>query len=287
MRQRKTPLPERGRHERIAPLPALDLPTGVNLHYDDEGPDDGPVVLCLHGWPQDARAWRRVAPLLSGTHRVIRPDTRGIGRSGPPEDGDFTKGRIADDALALLDALGIERVQLAGHDWGGWVAMVLALRAPERVSRLHVLSVPHPWQPTGRLLKQGWRFAYVPPIAAPVIGPKLIGRVAAMALKGGWGDRSTWDDEMAREYAEMTSRSANASSLFYRHFILREAGHNWSRERLAMPAHLMIGSKDPLGTSWIGGFERRGDAATTEVVEGAGHFLPEERPEQVAAALRG
>jgi pimeloyl-ACP methyl ester carboxylesterase len=232
--------------------------------------------------------WRRVAAVAGDELRMLCPDTRGIGRSGWPRDGDFNKDRIADDALALLDALGLEQVTVAGHDWGGYVATLLALRAPERVSRVVILSVPHPWQPASRVLLNGWRFAYIPPLAAPVLGPRLAGKLAMVALRGGWGDRGTWDEGMAREFAAMTARSGAASSLLYRHFLLRELTRGFRGRRLAMPATLLMGDRDPLGTAWTDGFERRVDAeAHVEILEGAGHFLPEERPERVADALRG
>ncbi len=76
------------------------------------------------------------------------PDMRGFGWSGWPADGDFPKQRVADDALALLDVLGLERVRLVGHDWGGWAAILAALTAPERFSGLLALWIGHPWVPT-------------------------------------------------------------------------------------------------------------------------------------------
>src|SRR5688572_10298658 len=92
------------------PLPGvthrfLDLDTGVRLHVAEAGPRDATPVLALHGWPQHWWAWRRVIPLLSGEYRLIAPDLRGFGWSEHPADGDFTKQRMADDAVALLDAL--------------------------------------------------------------------------------------------------------------------------------------------------------------------------------------
>ena len=97
-----------------------DLPTGVRVHVAEAGPADGPPVLCLHGWPQHWLIWRGVIGELQDSHRLICPDLRGHGWSGWPQDGDFRKARLADDALALLDALGIERADVIGHDWGGW-----------------------------------------------------------------------------------------------------------------------------------------------------------------------
>ena len=66
----------------------------------------------MHGWPQHWWLWRDVLPVLAATHRVICPDLRGFGWSGQPADGDFAKDRLADDMLALLDVLGLDRVGL-------------------------------------------------------------------------------------------------------------------------------------------------------------------------------
>src|SRR5882757_1610915 len=84
------------------------LPTGVTVHVAEAGPADAPAVLALHGWPQHWYVWRSVIPLLAD-FRVIAPDLRGLGWSGQPDDGDFRKARMAEDAVALLDALGIRR----------------------------------------------------------------------------------------------------------------------------------------------------------------------------------
>ena len=75
-------------------------------------------MLALHGWPQHWWSWRLVIEELAGEFRLLCPDLRGHGWSGRPDDDDFRKQRIADDAIALLDVLGLEQVRLAGHDWG-------------------------------------------------------------------------------------------------------------------------------------------------------------------------
>src|SRR3954454_6776245 len=79
------------------------LATAVTVHVAEAGPEDAPAVLALHGWPQHWYAWRKLIPLL-GSYRFIAPDLRGLGWSGWPEDGDFRKARMAEDAVALLDA---------------------------------------------------------------------------------------------------------------------------------------------------------------------------------------
>src|SRR3954464_9761059 len=89
---------------------------GVHVHYAEAG--SGPPLVLLHGWPQHWWAWRKVLLALAGTHRVVCPDLRGLGWSDAPP-GNYAKEAWAADVVALLDALGLERVDLAGHDWGG------------------------------------------------------------------------------------------------------------------------------------------------------------------------
>ena len=131
-------------------------------------------MLALHGWPQHWWSWRHVIAELGGEFRVLCPDLRGFGWSGPPADDDFRKQRMADDAIALLDALGLEQVRLVGHDWGAWSAIVAALTAPERFSSLLAMSIGHPWVPTKVAARNCWRLGYQLPLAAPFVGERVI-----------------------------------------------------------------------------------------------------------------
>jgi pimeloyl-ACP methyl ester carboxylesterase len=117
---------------------------GVTLSVLDEGA--GPPVLLLHGFPDSSYVWRHQVPaLLDAGMRVVAPDLRGFGESDRPEPVDeYAVGRSLADMVALLDRLGIEQVDVVGHDWGAGVAWTLAAYVPERVRRLAVLSVGHP-----------------------------------------------------------------------------------------------------------------------------------------------
>ena len=104
--------------------------------------------MLLHGWPQHFYAWRHVIDRLKGDFRVYAPDLRGFGWSDAPE-GQYSKNGLACDVELLLDELGIETCRLAGHDWGGFVAFLTALRAPERIDRLAAFNIIHPWTRSG------------------------------------------------------------------------------------------------------------------------------------------
>jgi len=119
---------------------------GVELAVLDEGGGDGLPLLLIHGFPDSSRLWRHVVPqLVAAGHRVIAPDLRGLGESDKPEAvEEYAIARSVADMVAVLDALGIERAGVVGHDWGAVVAWALTAMAPERVERLAALSVGHP-----------------------------------------------------------------------------------------------------------------------------------------------
>jgi pimeloyl-ACP methyl ester carboxylesterase len=266
-----------------------ELSTGVRVHVAQAGPEDAPAVVALHGFPQHWYCWRRVIAALAGEFRILAMDTRGLGWSEPA--GDYRKARIAEDAVALLDALGIGRAGLLGHDWGGWAGFLAALSAPERWSGFVAAGTPHPWQPVGRTLKSLPRLAYQPPIAAPVLGPRLVPHAVPWIIRAAWGDMATYDAAASEVFAAAYREPARAeaASRYYRDFLTREAataGSDAKGRRLQIPVRLLYGTRDPLGTSLAEGLERHGDDARTELLEGCGHFVPEERPAEVAAAIR-
>ena len=108
------------------------------LAYDDDGP--GPVVVLLHGFPLDRTMWESQQATLGSLYRVIAPDLRGHGQSAAPE-GVYTIDAMADDVVELLDALGLrEPVVLGGLSMGGYVALSVALRYPDRLRGLILMD---------------------------------------------------------------------------------------------------------------------------------------------------
>jgi pimeloyl-ACP methyl ester carboxylesterase len=123
----------------------VKLPTGVTLNVQLDGPEDGEPILLLHGFPESHRTWRGVVPILARDFRVIAPDQRGFGASDKPVGVEaYRTDRILEDLIALADALGLQRFTLVGHDWGGAVAWLAALKHPDRLSRLVIVNAPHP-----------------------------------------------------------------------------------------------------------------------------------------------
>ena len=162
---------------------------------------------------------------------------------------------MAEDAVALLDALGIERVRLVGHDWGAWAAIVAALNAPERVSSLLVMSIGHMWVPTSVAARNLWRLWYQLPLAAPLAGERVIrdGRfVRKMFGAAGRRDGRRWTEEELETYLAplREPQGARAGTLLYRHFLTRElpvaARGAFRGRRLALPVRVLFGRRDAL-----------------------------------------
>lgn len=116
----------------------------MNLEVLDEGA--GTPVLLLHGFPDSSRLWRHQVPALAGAGmHVIAPDLRGFGESDRPTAvEDYAMAKSIADMVAVLDAVGITRAHVVGHDWGAGLAWALAAFVPDRVDRLVVMSVGHP-----------------------------------------------------------------------------------------------------------------------------------------------
>ncbi|GAA3545574.1 alpha/beta hydrolase [Amycolatopsis ultiminotia] len=112
----------------------------------DSGPADGPVVVLLHGFPQSHHCWDQVAEELNANgYRTIAPDQRGYSPGARPAAvRDYEIPLLVADVIGLLDALGVHKAHIVGHDWGAIVAWHLAVRHPERTQTLTAVSVPHP-----------------------------------------------------------------------------------------------------------------------------------------------
>ncbi|MDQ2781359.1 MAG: alpha/beta fold hydrolase [Actinomycetota bacterium] len=125
-----------------------------------EGAEGSPTVVLLHGFPEDRHSWDQVSErLVTGGLRTLAPDQRGYSpgaRPTEPYPEAYAISELVEDVVALLDAAGIDRAHVVGHDWGGAVAWSLAGAHPERVASLTVLSTPHP-AALARALRDPWQ----------------------------------------------------------------------------------------------------------------------------------
>lgn len=284
------------------PMPQLEGVThrdvharGLRFHVAEAGPADAPPVVLLHGWPQHWFMWRDVIPALASDRRVIAPDLRGLGWSDAPKHG-YLKQELADDVLAVLREMGVERFDLIGHDWGGWAGFLMASSAPERVRRYVACSIPHPWPPQERpSLRRLANLWYQVALGSPGLGAWLMrnGRFQRQVLTVARVHGDYTPDEMAA-FVDVLRQPANAqaTSQYYRQFLLHELrpliSGAFKARTYDTPTHLLWGRRDQIlqGARATGDHERYAPDTTIEWVDDTGHFLPEERPELVVRRAR-
>lgn len=119
---------------------------GVRLHTAVAGPEDGPLVILLHGFPEFWYGWKhQIQALAEQGYRVLAPDQRGYNLSSKPQGAEnYTLNDLRDDIAGLIDQSGKEKAVVIGHDWGGAVAWQLAATRPELVEKLIIINIPHP-----------------------------------------------------------------------------------------------------------------------------------------------
>lgn len=266
---------------------------GTRLHVAEAG--EGAPIVCLHGWPQHWWIWRKAIPELATERRVICPDLRGFGWSDAPA-GRYEFSELADDILAVLDELGLDEVDLMGHDWGGYVGFLLCLKAPERISHYLALGIVHPYfEPPKPSLAALKRSAYQFVLATPSLGVAALRHtgLVKLTLQRGAHRGMSWSEEELECFAERfhPRDHARASSHLYRSFLTRElkrlkAGH-YRGQRLTVPTRILAGDVDPVVRADIlAGYEPYVDDMSVETVERCGHFVAEERPDIVVERAR-
>lgn len=268
----------------------VDLP-GLRMHVAEAG--SGDPVLLLHGFPQHWWEWRKVIPGLSEHYRVICPDLRGAGWSGTPPKG-YTRGQLLADVVSLLDALDLDRVHLIAHDWGALVGFQLCLNHPSRVRQYLSLAVPHPYSRLRLRRLPTLRYAsYQLPIITPVVGPRVLStgsqRLARQLFRF-TSDRAAWSEEDIEIFLaslRYPGRGRAAASL-YRNFIQPEAvrilAGSYRSSRLSTPTRVLIGAGDVLvPPDLLDRHQDYADDLSVHVVEGASHWIADERPDAVVA----
>jgi pimeloyl-ACP methyl ester carboxylesterase len=272
---------------------------GLRFHVAVAGPPEGEPVVLLHGWPQHWYAWHKQVGPLAERFRVYCPDLRGFGWSDAPRDG-YLKERMAEDVIALLDALGLERVHLAGHDWGGFIGFLICLRAPERVSSYLAIGISHPWSqpPPGPMpyVRTLGRFAYQIIISTPVVGRAIVQRIPGFvrgifrlsAVDPG----RTWNPAELESYVAQWSEPARAAACVgvYRTFLTREllplVRGKYRNQTMTTRSRLLVGEADPvIRPEMLAGNERAAPQLRIDIVPGVGHWVPEEAPDVVLEAM--
>jgi pimeloyl-ACP methyl ester carboxylesterase len=272
----------------------IDVGGGTNIHVADAGPVDGPPIMLVHGFPQNWWEWQElIGPLAADGYRVLCPDLRGAGWSSAPRDRYF-KTDMAADLAVVLERLAVGPVRLVAHDWGGPIAIIMMLRHPEKVSGFFGLNTIGPWMTLDlAFMRDAWRFWYQIPMMIPYVGPRLIsdpkGRYFRLLCRWGGGFIPPDFDLYVRHMGE--PGRAIAASRWWRTFQLHEMLH-WLRGRYAdahfeAPVRWLHGIDDPvISPTLLRDYSDRFSDFELEIVDGAGHWIVEQRPELVLDRLR-
>jgi epoxide hydrolase 4 len=261
---------------------------GVRFFVRDSGAGD--PILLLHGFPQTGACWRRVAELLSETHRVIVPDLPGFGRSGAPPA--YDAAAVATILAELLDATGAKGATVVGHDWGGSLAFSLALAHPEHVGKLVVSNAPFRKLDLRRSFHfLAFNIPVVPELAFRVAGERLVG----FMLRAGSARKEAFGDDAIRPYVEaFRDPAAVRSALAYYRTVTRKVIARRIRRtaapsagrRIEVPTLLVWGMRDPaLPPSILASIEHDIPQAVTVRLKDVGHFVPEEAPKELAREI--
>ena len=259
-----------------------------DLHFHVEVEGDGVPVVLLHGFPDTSRLWLRQVPaLVEAGYRTIAPDLRGRGRSDRPlAVADYSLRSIVQDVTGIMDALGVQRAHVVGHDWGAGVAWLLAALEPSRVERLVAISVGFPGaagRPDLESLQKGW---YRLLFQFEGIAEDLLRRddwYLTRVLLGSNPDLNHYLEDLSDPEA------LTAALNWYR--------ANLSVERLLAPAPQLPRVQAPTLGIWSAGdlyLTERAMTASADWVDGgwryerfedAGHWIPVDQPDRLNALL--
>ncbi|MEW9797382.1 alpha/beta fold hydrolase [Alteromonas sp. CYL-A6] len=275
----------------------LTTPRGRFFIRDSGG--EGIPVLLIHGWPQSSMCWEETLAHLPATWRYIRPDTRGMGDSERTFDvADYAKTELANDMLAIIDTLGIDRFIVVGHDWGGIIAQEVALASPERVIGLALLNISLINNPVGQAKARealtqrgGIRFLWYqffqqqPELAEAMIpGNERVWLSHFLQLAKGRTLPSAMFDEYVRTFS--IPGTATTSANYYRAMQFDMPRWAMLDTPYAMPGLLIYGEKDVvIIPEYFDDIESSFPRGVEQVRLSAGHFVQDELPADVASAL--
>jgi|AntRauMinimDraft_4_1070384.scaffolds.fasta_scaffold00122_38 pimeloyl-ACP methyl ester carboxylesterase len=267
---------------------------GVRLHVVEAGPEDGELLVLLHGFPEFWYGWHEtLVPLVNAGYRVVVPDQRGYNLSEkPPNVSDYRIDELARDIIGLIDAYDYETAAVAGHDWGAAVGWWLAIHHPARLSAFVAVNVPHPtvFEQTLRhswdqRLKSWYVLAFQLPILPEAVASAGNWRLAVRGLRESSAP-GTFNEEDFRRYR----RAWNRDGAF-------EAMVNWYRAivrdrpapattRVEVPTLVIWGANDRFLTKRMAGrsVEHCADGRLL-TFDTATHWVVHEEPHRVAKAI--
>jgi pimeloyl-ACP methyl ester carboxylesterase len=295
---------------------------GIAMQIAEQG--EGPLVLLCHGWPELGFSWRHQLPALAAAgYRAVAPDLRGYGRTDAPDEVEaYNILHLVGDLVGLVAALGETTAILVGHDWGATLSWAAAMMRPDLFPAIAILSVPRrargPARPLEMLQKQGitnfyWQYFQKPGVAEAEferdveysLRSGFDFRTLSLFLKNGFGFLGdpaiprAWPDwiseQDAAQFVESYRRTGFRGGLNWYRNIDRnwELTEPWQDTLIRQPTLFIAGTNDPM----IGG--PMGEAAMKRLpeivpglkrqllIEGAGHWIQQQRPKEVNEALLG
>jgi len=267
-----------------------------HLNAVTAGPEDGPVVVLLHGFPEFWYSWRKqIAPLAEAGFRVIVPDQRGYNLSSkPPEIRDYGLSETSADLVAIADQIGQEQICVAGHDWGGGVAWSAALRFPQRIRKLAILNCPHPaamltfLRTRPRQMLRSWYMLYfqIPRVPEALFAARnYYGGVRALLDSSRPGTFSAGDLEKYRETWQQPG-ALTAMINWYRAVFRELRSSSKTETRVTMPTLLLWGLRDRFAMPELARESLKYcDSGSLVELPEATHWVQHEEPEKVNRAL--
>ncbi|MGV0642342.1 alpha/beta fold hydrolase [Mycolicibacterium sp. XJ879] len=277
----------------------------VTLQALTWGPPDAPIALCLHGFPDSAHGWRKVAPQLADAGwRVVAPFLRGYAPSSLPSDGSYHVGALMDDALRVLDAAGpTGRDVFVGHDWGAIAGAGLVAMSDSPFTKAVIMSVPMPasFRPLGRVpdagrlagqiprqLLRSWYIMYFQLPWLPERSPSWV----LPRLWRQWSPGYRADEDLRHVEAAIGAPERWRAALGYYRAAVRntkppaqyaDLHRHWLSEP-RVPTLYMHGLDDGCASPDYAHWVQRvlPEGSKVALVERAGHFLQLEQPEAVA-----
>lgn len=261
---------------------------GIRFHYVTQG--EGPLVLLLHGFPECWYSWRHQIPVLAATHKVVALDLRGYNDTDKPtEPAAYQMDVLVADVVAVVQALGYERLTLVGHDWGGAIAWNTADRHPELLDNLVVLNLPHPARMlaglrTPQQLLKSWYIFFFQLPWLPEIALQLADyRAIELALAGMAIDKATFSKADLDFFKDAAAkRGAVPAMLNYYRTIFSSGQLNRQWRVLEMPTLMIWGENDAaLGKELTYGTEQYVRDLQIKYIPNCSHWVQQERPDLV------
>lgn len=265
---------------------------GIRLYVLQDGPEDGPLVILLHGFPEFSYSWRKLMPRLAAAgYRTWAPDQRGYNLSDKPGGLEsYRLDELVDDVIGLIDAAGTDRAILVGHDWGAGVAWRAAMRYPERIARMVVMNVPH-----GKVMQQfirgnvrqllkSWYMFF---FQLPWLPERMLaaGSCRALArLMTNTSRRGTFSEDDLAHYRQAWNQPGALHSMlnWYRAYI-RRAPTLRVNPRVTVPTLLIWGKRDvALSSDMAQPSIDLCDEGRLEFIDEATHWVHHDEPERVA-----